>query len=205
MKTNSNGNILNASGKTVVQTLTAFTVNDSSSSSFDFIVKGGTDSNLFFVNTSTDRIGIGTNTPNRKLEVNGGYNLIHNPNTELTASVQGYGDIVTFGTGTLTAGLVYYLNSSNAWVQAANTSTLESTGLLAVALGTSPSDGMLVRGYVRYASFPNVSIGGKLYLSTAGTLTGTIPSGSFVRLIGYSVDQTNRRIHFNPSNDWIEL
>jgi hypothetical protein len=71
MKTNSNGNILEVRGKTVVQTLTAFTVNDSSNSSFDFIVKGGTDSNLFFTNTATDKIGIGTNTPNAKLDVNG--------------------------------------------------------------------------------------------------------------------------------------
>lgn len=91
MKTNSNGNILEVRGKTVVQTLAAFTVNDSSNSSFDFIVKGGTDSNLFFTNTATDKIGIGTNTPNAKLDVNG--------NTIITGSLNN-------GQGNLSSGVI---------------------------------------------------------------------------------------------------
>jgi hypothetical protein len=57
----------------------------------------------------TDNIGIGTNGPSRKLDVRGDYNFIHNPTSELTSSVSGYGDIVTFGTGSISAGRLYYL------------------------------------------------------------------------------------------------
>jgi hypothetical protein len=152
-------------------------------------------------------VGIGTTTPTRKLHVNGGYNLIHNPINELTDSVEGYGDIVTFGTGSLTAGNVYYLASTTAWTLATNTTLVGASGMIAIALGSSPANGMLIRGYVRNSTFPSVGIGGKLYLSTSGAITGTIPSGSgnFVRIIGYVLGQTNRQIYFNPSNDWIEL
>jgi hypothetical protein len=190
-----------------------------------YLIKGGTNKTISFVTNNSNNfdtitesdvnvhintsgnVGIGTTTPTRKLHVNGGYNLIHNPTTELTTSVSGYGDIVTFGTGSLTAGLVYYLSSSNAWTLATNATLAGTSGLLAIALGGAPSNGMLVRGYVRNSAFPSVSIGGKLYLTTSGNITGTLPSGSgnFVRIVGYVLGQTNRQIYFNPSNDWIEL
>jgi hypothetical protein len=47
-----------------------FTFNDSGADR-DFRVEGDTDANLFFSDASTDRIGIGTNTPTTKLDVNG--------------------------------------------------------------------------------------------------------------------------------------
>ena len=37
----------------------------------DLNIQGGSDGNLFFTDASTDRIGIGTNTPSYKLDVNG--------------------------------------------------------------------------------------------------------------------------------------
>jgi hypothetical protein len=39
----------------------------------DFRIEGDTDSNLFFVDASTDRIGIGTSSPTYKLQVNGNF------------------------------------------------------------------------------------------------------------------------------------
>jgi hypothetical protein len=47
-----------------------FTFNDSGADK-DFRVEGDTDANLLFSDASTDRIGIGTNTPASKLDVNG--------------------------------------------------------------------------------------------------------------------------------------
>src|SRR6056300_1650459 len=47
------------------------TVFNESGSAVDFRIEGDTDANLFFVDGSTDRIGIGTNAPSQKLHVNG--------------------------------------------------------------------------------------------------------------------------------------
>lgn len=41
----------------------------------DTRVSGQTDANLVFVDASTDRVGLGTNTPSEKLDVNGGVAL----------------------------------------------------------------------------------------------------------------------------------
>lgn len=49
-------------------------VNDSGADS-DFRVGGDTDANLIFADASTDRVGIGTNTPSVKLDVNGDSSL----------------------------------------------------------------------------------------------------------------------------------
>jgi hypothetical protein len=135
----------------------------------------------------------------------GQYDLFHNPLTELTTSVSVYGDIVTFGTGTLTAGNLYYYSSTGAWVLTDADSVTSSNGLLGVALSTSPSSGMLLRGYARNSSwsFATASV---LFLSTnAGEVTSTAPSGpgDIVRIIGYQLG--TGVIHFNPSQDWIEL
>lgn len=45
------------------------TVINEAGGSYDFRVEGDTEENLLFVDTSTDRVGIGTNTPSRALEV----------------------------------------------------------------------------------------------------------------------------------------
>jgi hypothetical protein len=47
------------------------TVFNENSRDIDFIVKGDNDPNLFFINGTTDKIGIGTNTPSDKLQVIG--------------------------------------------------------------------------------------------------------------------------------------
>lgn len=41
----------------------------------DFRAEGDTDANLLFLDASTDRVGIGTNTPTAKLQVNGSFAL----------------------------------------------------------------------------------------------------------------------------------
>ena len=181
--------------------------NDLANAGSDFQVKGSVDSNLLFIDAGVDHVGIGTNGPNRKLDVRGDYQFIHNPTSELTSSVSGYGDIVTFGGGTLTAGDLYYLDSLGGWSVAAADSTSTSTGMLAFALGTSASDGMLVRGYIRNSGF-TTNTGEIVYVSTtAGDVTTTAPSssGDVIRIIGYSIDGTNEIIYFSPDNSWVEI
>jgi hypothetical protein len=168
---------------------------------------GDTDSNLLFIDASADNLGVGTNAPTRKFHVNGDYTFVHNPTNELTSSVSGYGDIVTFGSGTLTTGDLYYLDALGGWSAADAASTSASTGMLAFALGSSPSEGMLVRGYIRNSGF-TTNTGDIVYIATtAGEITTTAPSsvGEVVRIVGYSIDGTNEIIYFSPDNTWVEI
>ena len=119
------------------------------------------------------------------------------------------GEVVTFGSGSLSAGSLYYLNGSS-WVAADNTDvTKGSDAMLAIAIGTSPSEGMLVKGYYR----PNTTIlsdfsGGKALFvgGTAGYYSTVSPDSadSFSRIIGYCIDSSNI-IYFSPENGWLEL
>ena len=122
------------------------------------------------------------------------------------------GEIVTFGGGTgLTPGnLVVY--TSTGWQNADADFVSGSTGMLGIATSTNGSDGVLIRGFARYTgntSFSSLTtIGSNLYVSTnAGQFTQTAPStiGTIVRVIGYVVDNTSRKIYFCPSGTWIEV
>jgi hypothetical protein len=183
----------------IIQTGTgnAFVVEDS----------GGTDSSHFVIDASGNT-SIGTSTTGRKLTVSGDSTFIHNPVTLLTSSVTGYGDIVTFGTGSTTAGNLYYLTSLGGWAQTDADSSTTSTGLLGIALGTTATTaGVLIKGYARSTAYASAT-GAILYVSTTtGSITSTAPTGAgdIVRIIGYQIDATNDVIYFNPSNDWIQL
>jgi hypothetical protein len=174
----------------------------------DFQIEGDTDVNLFYADASADAVGIGTNTPTRKLDVQGDYNFVHDPSAKLTSSPSAYGDIVTFGSGTLVAGNLYnYSDTAGSWVAANASATTYSIGMLAIALGTSPTSGMLVRGYARFTSYSGQR-SAKLYVSTnSGGITNSAPgsAGQIVRLVGYQIVDVGDTIYFNPSNDWIEL
>jgi hypothetical protein len=200
--------------------------NDSQNSSSDFSIKGGIDANLLFVSATNDAVGIGV-SPLTKLDVLGDYRFVHDPNVELPVNFgdpSGYGDIVTFGNaaGGFAAGLVHYLDTAtNEWTPTDPTGAAISTNLLALALGASPADGMLIRGYAQYTTFRNTpfTLGAPLYLSYSsnpfpippdiGIMSNTAPTGvgEIVRIVGYCVGDasTYDRIYFNPSNDWIEL
>ena len=108
----------------------------------------------------------------------------------------------------MTAGTIYYYNSSGNWVQTDADAESSAKGLLAVALGTaSDTDGMLLRGTVTLSHDPG-TIGDVLYLSTtAGQASSTVPSGNtdIVRIIGYCLDSSNNQIWFNPDNTFVEV
>ena len=100
------------------------------------------------------------------------------------------------------------------WKATNATNTTSSSGLLAIALGTSPSNGMLTRGVVVIESslLGTMNPGTTLYLRTAdGGIIQTPPntSGNCQRIIGHFLKTTatdgDRMIHFNPSQEFITL
>ena len=122
---------------------------------------------------------------------------------------RGSGDVIYEGTNEVTAGVIYFLDTSLEWIEADADSEGYSKQLLAVALGTGVADevGMLLRGMVTLANNPSSSRAGlPIYLSTdAGKATTTAPSGAsdIVRIVGYSID--GLKVWFDPSPNYIEL
>ena len=126
----------------------------------------------------------------------------------------GAGDVVTFGsedgTDTLDAGRLMYLNSSGVWKYAdADSSSTGGSQLLAIALGTSVSDGLLLRGFFDATTYIQGSFtkGAPCYVSeSASNVDFTQPSvtGDFVRVVGYGTDTANV-IYFNPDGTYITI
>ena len=167
----------------------------------DFVIKDNSGNVYFTADASTARIGIGTDTPLTKLDVH------HDPTS--LANDTGGGEVVKFGSGTLTAGKLYFLYSST-WTEVdANSVGSGAECLLGIALGSNPAtDGVLIRGFFDAHSYlSNFSAGKAVYISTtAGGMDTTRPSGSgdFVRIVGYCTTTSNV-IYFNPSSTWVEL
>ena len=117
------------------------------------------------------------------------------------------GEIVRFGSGTLTTGQLYFLSSSGTWSLANANSTGSSTGMLGIATGTSPTaNGLLVRGYAVSSSY-TTSTGSIVYAATSsGLMTTTSPSSSnhVVRVVGYVTTIPNT-IYFAPDPTFITL
>ena len=121
------------------------------------------------------------------------------------------GDVVYFGNVTtgLTPGSIYYYDAGD-WTVADASLETSSSGLLAIALGTSSSDGMLLRGFARFdlsaVYSAMTTLGTVQFLSvTAGEFEEAQPvsSGEVVRVIGYCVDTS--LLYFCPDTTWIEL
>jgi len=121
---------------------------------------------------------------------------------------EGGGEVVTFGTGNLTAGKVYYLSSGGAWTETDADAPATSTGLLGIALGSGPSDGVLLRGYFDAATYLSNFVSGlPVYLSTtAASMDTTQPSGTgdVIRCVGYCTNTSNV-IYFHPESMYLEL
>ena len=121
----------------------------------------------------------------------------------------GGGEVVKFGSGTLTAGKLYYLYSST-WTEVdADSVGTGAECLLGIALGSNPAvDGVLIRGFFDAHSYlSNFDAGKAVYISTtAGGMDTNKPTaaGDFVRIVGYCTTTANV-IYFNPSTTWVEL
>ena len=148
----------------------------------------------------TGEIGVGTSSPTTALDIH------HNP-TALSNDTGG-GEVVTFGTGTLTAGKLYFLNSSGVWTETDADADTTSDGLLGIALGSAPANGILLRGFFDATTYlSNFVTGLPVYLSTtAANMDTTQPSGTadIVRCVGYCTNTANV-IYFNPESTFLEL
>ena len=140
-------------------------------------------------------------------------NLSYNENK---AAPYASGEIVYFGTTVtgvgMTAGFVYEYGATGAWGIARADASANANGLLAIALGSTPSSGMLLRGFARYTAVSSYTAmgttGGPVYLSkTANQFTQTAPgaSGDIVRIIGYCINPTLDLLYFAPDTTWITL
>tara|TARA_Y100000034_G_scaffold135178_1_gene206017 strand:- start:9 stop:953 length:945 start_codon:yes stop_codon:yes gene_type:complete len=171
----------------------------------------------------------GDTTGTHGLEMDG--NLTYNPATSLltvgylattvgrklelpsnSASDWRGADIVYFGTGEdLTSGTIYHYvadgEGGGAWTSADADAESTAKGMLAVALGSTAADGMLLKGMVTLDHDPG-AIGDVLYLSTtAGDATSTAPSGNadIIRIIGYCLAETDGIIYFDPDKTFVEV
>ena len=154
----------------------------------------------------TGVVGIQTETPKTALDVH------HDP-TNL-ANNTGGGEVVTFGTasGSLTAGKLYYLNTSGVWtLTRANASSSNGNGqLLGIALGTAVSSGILLRGFFDMTSYftGTFNEGIPLYVceTTSGNVNVAAPGATneFVRVVGYCTNTANT-IYFNPDGTYITV
>lgn len=124
------------------------------------------------------------------------------------------GDVVFFGNAgdeyqTFSQGnICAYDGVLNEWNRLSNSDTPDAgQQLLAISLGDSPSDGMLIRGFFTLNTDAGNS-GDPLYLGSAGAFTTTPPTtpGNYSRIVGHLLNGSNpNRIYFNPSPDWIEI
>ena len=123
------------------------------------------------------------------------------------------GEVAYFGTTTSTnQGRLYQLQSGGGWAYADADAVSSSSGLLAVALGSSSDNGMLLRGFIRDSDYSALdgTAGAKLYVNTTtsnNSFTADIPTGSgdVVRIVGYVTTAGAKTIYFCPDNTFIQL
>ncbi len=162
-------------------------------------------------------IGTGTTSPGTKLEVEGTTTTDNIVYDRPSATGQYRGELVYFGSfaETTAAGDLICLGTdagSPVWRLANNGNSVDSTGMLGIALGSNPDDGILVRGYARSTAYSSLVDGGKCYISgTNGDMTTTAPgTGTYLRIVGYVIDNVGGigsygEIYFCPDNTWVEI
>lgn len=133
----------------------------------------------------------------------------HNFDSQNLAAGEYSGEVVTFGSGTVSAGNLYTLTSSGWTACDADDVAKGGDTLLAIAIGNTVGEGMLVKGYYHptTAFLPDHSPGSAIFISdSVGTYTTTAPSGTgqFVRIIGHCTPDSNI-IMLNPEGSWLEL
>lgn len=120
-------------------------------------------------------------------------NIIDNFNCGYTSSA--IGDLV-------------YLSSSSTWLKADNTTSVTTyQGLLGIALEVKATGTVLKvalsGSFVYLTTFPTLTIGNPIYMSTNGAIVVAQPSASnsAIRIIGWAI--ASNRIFFCPSPDYI--
>lgn len=118
------------------------------------------------------------------------------------------GDVLNIGTGSVTAGLCYYLRADGSWANTDQRAVASSIGFFAVAMGTGTASnvGMCIRGMVTMSTDVG-NVGDVIYLQRNGEFDNapSTSSGDTNRIMGYCLDDSDGQIFFNPSQDWVTL
>jgi hypothetical protein len=174
-------------------------------------ILGGIDSLLKHSNSFIVGAGVTSSGEDTTFVRNLSYQGLDEGSAAILSNGESSGEIVFWGGGTTVAGQIFYLGNdagSPSWKKANASGSDDSRNMLAIALGTSPSDGMLLRGYYRSTTLPISVTGEELYLATGSIgIQNNSPStsGHYVRIIGYTVSATNDMIYFTPDNTWVEI
>jgi hypothetical protein len=134
-----------------------------------------------------------------------------------SAGDYGPGAEILYGVGStsVSAGVIYGLRSGT-WVAMdadfeSYTAPLCAVATAAAGSGDS-SNGMLIKGCVTLASVYTAGtdqLGLPVYASLAAggeaTLSAPTAAGDFVRILGYSLNVSDKKMFFNPDNTYIEL
>ena len=153
-------------------------------------------------------VGVAHSAPKVELDIN--WMSANDPGN--FASNTGGGERVGFGTGSVTPGALYYLNTDGGWSSAsADVTGSGNSQLLGLALGSNAqTDGMLIRGWFNATDhYAGAFVpGGAVYIhsGTAAKMSGGAPQGenSYSRIVGYGSANGNL-IYFNPGTTWVEL
>tara|TARA_R100000329_G_scaffold49708_1_gene45769 strand:+ start:10 stop:1683 length:1674 start_codon:yes stop_codon:yes gene_type:complete len=127
--------------------------------------------------------------------------------------------IYNIGSTNVTAGVIYALKDSSSgaeWVQVDADIEASVHGLLAVATAAADtannsSAGMIIKGCVTLASTYTAGsddLGAIVYASQTGgeaTLTKPTAADKFVRILGYSLNASSKKMFFNPDSTYIKL
>ena len=79
--------------------------------------------------------------------------------------------------------------------------------MVGIALGTSATNGFLLRGVVNVTGIGNLTnVGRACYMhTTGGEISETAPSATdnIIRVVGY-VTNANDTLYFNPDSTWVK-
>tara|TARA_R100001129_G_scaffold27012_1_gene18140 strand:+ start:411 stop:1334 length:924 start_codon:yes stop_codon:yes gene_type:complete len=110
-----------------------------------------------------------------------------------------------------TTGAIYVLRAGQ-WNAIDCSSVATTQNLCAVALGADTSSGMLIKGCVTLAETYEAGSdsGGHIVYGSAtdsgrATLTAPTSSGHFVRILGYSLNVSSKKMFFNPDSTYVEI
>ena len=176
------------------------TVFNNSSGAYDFQVKGATDANLLYVQANSDKVGIGTTTPNFKLTVAGGVNVTDNyyingvPLTTVNAgSITGQ---TLYWNGAAYAPTTSVFVASNGFVGIGTTTTLNRLSVEGGIHLTSSTPANTTYAFYNY--------GGQLYwngnpIVTGGNTSTYISDANQDTMVQTEETPNEDKIHFNTA------
>ncbi len=183
---------------------TGATFNDGGSASFDVRIEGDTDANLFFLDASTDMVGIGTNTPGSALHVqksSGSTRLLGVNQTAGSISA----DVATIGGYAGSGYKLLNVEDSNGGTLGSGTTRFVVEAGGKVGIGTpTPNNTFQVANYINFEGNDATAIGYQALNTATGTnntavgyqtLYSQSGSGENNTALGYRAGYNNASIY----------